>query len=173
MRDFIRRNHAPDIMARDVFKSGFQNNGANADLFVAGFPCQPFSAAGANSGESDCRGTIAFALVSWLEQQRPAAFVLENVAGLLHRHRLTFRKIMKKLRMIRSRKKFSNNKKSKKKTRAGYYKLHWAVLNSLDFGVPQAGMGQKKDSVSFSWCPSPHLTTVSLARIALASSSSA
>jgi hypothetical protein len=100
LRDFLRENHKPEILSRDVMGNGFQRSGADADLFVAGFPCQPFSAAGSNKGERDGRGQLGFAIIKWIQRQRPRSFILENVQGLATKHKPTFRKMIQKLRRI-------------------------------------------------------------------------
>jgi len=54
------------------------------DLLVAGFPCQPFSSLGDQSG-FDCkkgRGHLYLQIVRVLRSSKPKAFLLENVQGL-------------------------------------------------------------------------------------------
>lgn len=53
------------------------------DLFVGGFPCQPFSVAGKRRGFEDTRGTLFYHIAKIIKAKRPAAFLLENVPGLL------------------------------------------------------------------------------------------
>ncbi|KZX14371.1 DNA (cytosine-5-)-methyltransferase [Methanobrevibacter filiformis] len=54
------------------------------DIFLAGFPCQAFSAAGKKEGFKDkLRGTIFFHLAEMIESTRPKSFLLENVEGLI------------------------------------------------------------------------------------------
>jgi len=62
------------------------------DLLLAGFPCQPFSIAGVSKNKSlgrkhgfghATRGTLFFDVARIIEHHRPAAFVLENVKGLM------------------------------------------------------------------------------------------
>ena len=53
------------------------------DLFVGGFPCQPFSVAGKRRGFEDTRGTLFYHIARIIKHKRPAAFLLENVPGLL------------------------------------------------------------------------------------------
>eukprot|EP00438_Fugacium_kawagutii_P031718 Skav215634 [mRNA] locus=scaffold620:160430:160801:+ [translate_table: standard] len=59
------------------------------DLFFAGFPCQPFSNAGSSLGISEERGVIIIFIIRYIAQTRPKSFVLENVEGLLRRHKET------------------------------------------------------------------------------------
>lgn len=78
------------------------------DIFVAGFPCQPFSIAGVSKrnamGRShgfacEVQGTLFFDLARILQIKKPSAFILENVKNLVgHDKGRTFRTIMKVLR---------------------------------------------------------------------------
>lgn len=90
------------------------------ELLVAGFPCQPFSTAGAGLGFDDTRGTLFFDIARILQHARPRHFVLENVKGLLgHGSGETFKAIIGVL------------------TSLGYG-VTWQVLDSQDHGVPQS-----------------------------------
>lgn len=89
------------------------------DILTAGFPCQPFSIIGQGLGFADTRGTVFFEIERILADKRPKAFLLENVKQLVsHDHGRTLQIILQKLKDI------------------GYF-VHWAVLNALDFGLPQ------------------------------------
>lgn len=65
--------------------------GPGHDVLAAGFPCQPFSAAGASKrrsmgapdgfGDAD-QGLLFFEILRMLGKKRPAALLLENVKGL-------------------------------------------------------------------------------------------
>ena len=52
------------------------------DLLLAGFPCQPYSAAGRKRGLSDPRALIRKTL-DLIEREPPRALILENVRGIL------------------------------------------------------------------------------------------
>ncbi|MEY4480954.1 MAG: hypothetical protein RIQ84_116 [Pseudomonadota bacterium] len=55
------------------------------DILVAGFPCQPYSIAGLRKGLKDERGgDIFLAILKILKEKKPAAFLLENVKGMLN-----------------------------------------------------------------------------------------
>lgn len=89
------------------------------DLFVGGFPCQPFSVAGKRRGFEDTRGTLFYHIARIIKAKKPAAFLLENVPGLLsHNEGETYKTILETLSEL------------------GYC-LEWCVHNSADFGVPQ------------------------------------
>lgn len=54
------------------------------DFLLAGFPCQPFSAAGLQLGFEDTRGTLFFEIERILKEKTPYGFLLENVEGLVN-----------------------------------------------------------------------------------------
>lgn len=89
------------------------------DLLLAGFPCQAFSIMGKRQGFADTRGTMFFEIERILEYHRPPYILLENVKQLVtHDKGLTFRVILERLDKLG-------------------YKIHWKILNALDFGLPQ------------------------------------
>lgn len=111
------------------------------DVLLAGFPCQPFSIIGNRLGFDDIRGTLFFEIARILKDKKPALFVLENVKQLSrHNQGKTLNTILKTLKEIG-------------------YSVHWAVLNALDFGLPQKRertiiVGFLDPNVSFSFpCP--------------------
>ena len=66
------------------------------DLYVAGFPCQPFSTAGTHGGTSDPRGLIIVHIIRFITKNTPRTFLLENVKGLVSKkHRETFLAVMR------------------------------------------------------------------------------
>lgn len=90
------------------------------DILCAGFPCQPFSYAGKKEGfEDEARGTLFFDIYRILKAKKPKMFLLENVKGLIsHDNGNTLITILELLGKLG-------------------YKLHWKILNSHKFGVPQ------------------------------------
>ncbi len=90
------------------------------ELLCGGFPCQSFSIAGNRDGFGDPRGTLFFELARLAEARKPAYLLFENVPGLLsHDGGRTFAVILVTLDGLG-------------------YGVEWQVLNSKDFGVPQA-----------------------------------
>ncbi len=90
------------------------------DLLCGGFPCQSFSLAGKRKGFKDPRGTLFFEISRLAESRRPPYLLLENVPGILnHDKGQTFAAILRTLSDLG-------------------YGVEWMVLNSADFGVPQA-----------------------------------
>lgn len=91
----------------------------NVDVLCAGFPCQPFSIAGKNLGFDDERGSIIFKIASIAKEKQPKVLFLENVANLLRQDKgQTFKEIYSLLDSVG-------------------YEVHYEVLDSADFGVPQ------------------------------------
>ena len=52
------------------------------DLFVCGFPCQPFSGAGQRKGFDDPRAKAFQAMLRLIKKYRPKHIILENVASM-------------------------------------------------------------------------------------------
>ncbi|MDR0659857.1 MAG: DNA (cytosine-5-)-methyltransferase [Prevotellaceae bacterium] len=89
------------------------------DILFAGFPCQPFSIIGQRKGFDDIRGTLFFDIARILKHKRPKAFILENVKQLVgHDKGNTLKVILQSLKDLG-------------------YDVHYAVLNALDYGLPQ------------------------------------
>jgi DNA (cytosine-5)-methyltransferase 1 len=55
-----------------------------ADLYVFGFPCQPFSCSGNRKSFEDTRGTLIFEILRLAAVCKPRHLFAENVAGLLN-----------------------------------------------------------------------------------------
>ena len=89
------------------------------DILLGGFPCQAFSIAGKGLGFEDTRGILFFNIERILRAKRPRAFLLENVKRLTtHDNNRTFKVIQNRLKKLG-------------------YTVHYKVLNTLDYGLPQ------------------------------------
>ncbi|MCX7914552.1 MAG: DNA cytosine methyltransferase, partial [Thermodesulfovibrionales bacterium] len=77
----VYRRHWGGVEEADV-RSVDPKGIPDADMVVAGFPCQPFSCAGKMLGFRDERGTLFFEVVRILKEKRPPLVLLENVKGL-------------------------------------------------------------------------------------------
>lgn len=94
---------------------------APVDLYVCGFPCQPFSKAGHRLGLQDPRGTVFYGCLEYIRTHRPKHYVLENVKTLMTIDgSRTWRHIMTLLNEI-----------------PGYHVSH-KVVDTKDYGVPQS-----------------------------------
>lgn len=90
------------------------------DLLCAGFPCQPFSYSGKGLGFKDqTRGTLFFDILRIVKHHKPKMILLENVKGFKsHKGGKTMNTILNALK-------------------DEGYDIHWKILNSYDFGLPQ------------------------------------
>ena len=98
------------------------------DVLLAGFPCQAFSCAGKRYGFADTRGTLFFEIERILQEKKPAAFILENVEGLVGHDKKpnsnaklgrTLSIILEKLQQLG-------------------YQVTWQVLDAQHFGLAQS-----------------------------------
>jgi len=90
------------------------------DLIVGGVPCQAWSVAGKMKGFDDPRGKLWIDAIRLVKENKPKAFVFENVKGLIDpRNQSSLDLITKSLRDI------------------GYTINDPQLLNSYDFGLPQ------------------------------------
>lgn len=94
------------------------------DMFMGGFPCQPFSSAGMQMGTEDPygRGTMLGHIIRICKVKKPQYLFLENVKGFTHgKFQPIHDQLIKDLREM------------------GYGEepLAKAVLNSKDYGIPQ------------------------------------
>jgi len=113
-----------DILTKAKLKRG------EADVLIGGPPCQPFSksgfwATGTTKRLKDPRASTLENFLRVLEETQPRAFLLENVEGL------GFRGKDEGLQYIHTRLAQINAKQGSK------YKATTAVLNAIDYGVPQ------------------------------------
>lgn len=97
-----------------------ENDIPDHDILFAGFPCQPFSIIGQRQGFNDIRGTLFFDIARIIKHKRPKAFILENVKQLVgHDGGKTLKVILSTIEKD-----------------LGYH-VQYAVLNALDYGLPQ------------------------------------
>lgn len=120
-----------DKAARETYKLNFgeypsgdiatidSENIPDFDILCAGFPCQPFSIAGKRLGFEDTRGTLFFEVARIIKDKKPAAFVLENVKGLVNHDKGKTINIIEKTLMELG------------------YDIKCEILNALHHGVPQ------------------------------------
>jgi len=141
----IMANFPPKTFYDDLTKRD-NTQAEAADLYVAGFPCQPFSAAGKQQGFADelGRGTIFFKVREYIKAKSPKVFVLENVKGLTTlQGGKYFDAIMQSLEAL------------------GSYNIVHKIFDTKDHGVPQTrqriyicGIHKDHDMGTFSW-PQP------------------
>ena len=114
-------NNFPDIKNIGDITKVVPEDIEQYDILTAGFPCQPFSAAGVRGGFNDHmgRGEMFFYVANILQKTKPQYFILENVSGLIkHDNGKTLKTILETLTSI------------------GYI-IDYHLYNSFDFGLPQ------------------------------------
>ena len=122
----IQANHSPevfypDIQGRDVVSVPY------VDLYVAGFPCQPFSSMGKQQGFEDPCGIIFFDILKYIETKLPKVFVLENVKGLVKLNNgKDLNRILKLLRRVRLR------------DHSRAYVIKHQIIDTKEQGIPQS-----------------------------------
>ena len=115
---FIQQNHSPKVLYDDIVG---RDHGALpvVDIYVAGFPCQPFSGMGLKQGFDDKRMEAYNELVETLKHGRARSFIIENVRSLLyHKGGESMHRVLNDLRT------------------AGYT-VRWRVYLAEEFGLPQ------------------------------------
>lgn len=117
----IRANTSPSTLYDYDIRDRDNKKTPRVDLYVCGFPCQPFSRLGRRDGLDDARGTVFFGCIDYIRTQRPRYFVLENVRGLLtNDDGHTWNTVSNLLQSLPD------------------YSTHWTVLNTKDYGIPQS-----------------------------------
>ena len=121
-RATIEENFPQGQMYEDVTTRN-NEKAPRCDLYVAGFPCQPFSTAGKQQGFQDTqgRGRIFFYVRDYIAKQQPRSFVLENVSGLKSVEKgKYFASIMRSLAQL------------------GKYNISHEILDTKHHGVPHS-----------------------------------
>lgn len=89
------------------------------DFIVGGAPCQAFSIVGKRLGFEDARGTLFYEFARVIKECEPKVFLFENVKGILnHDNGKTWHVIYDIFKDLG-------------------YDVHFRVLNSKDYGIPQ------------------------------------
>lgn len=99
-------------------KKSIHREAAALDLYVAGFPCTPFSSKGLKLGWSDVNSKPFWAAAKTITVMRPKVAILENVMGLKHNNGLEM--VLGVLRGIH-----------------GYEVVALEGLSNHHFGIPQ------------------------------------
>ena len=89
------------------------------DIICGGFPCQSFSKVGLKKGFNDNRGMLIFEIIRIAKYHQPNILFLENVEYILKiNNGNVIKKIVKELENIN-------------------YRVHYKLLNSSLYGIPQ------------------------------------
>ena len=115
----LNENYKIPIIFTDITKRKIEDV-PNIDLYICGFPCQPFSQAGDRKGFSDSRGNVFWNCLDVIKTKQPKYFILENVKNILkHDKGKTWSIIRNSLEELPD------------------YSVYWKVLNTRDYGIPQ------------------------------------
>ena len=85
-RKTLEENFAPSIIYDDIATRTIETI-EPVDVYLAGFPCQPFSQQGFHGGLQDGRAGPIAHILRYLDYHAPRLVVLENVKGLALCHR--------------------------------------------------------------------------------------
>lgn len=111
----------PEIVYDDVTTRNHED-APEVDLYVAGSPCQSFSATGKQRGLDDIRGAVIFSVIDYISIKEPSMFILENVSTILTQANGNTWKVIKD-RMD--------------KGFGGKYKVEYKCISPHEFGYPQ------------------------------------
>ena len=132
-RETYIANHYTKKMVNDMTEPDYIGDEYYSDLNVSGLPCQSFSLAGKRLGELDPRGLLFFDFLRYVKNQNPKYFIIENVKGLLSDNNgETFRNWIQLLGQSENGNTFMFPHED-----SLMYNLHWQVLNTKDYGLPQ------------------------------------
>ena len=125
----IKANYNPEILfgdkegpfpEGDITKRNIEDV-PDIDLYICGFPCQPFSTSGKRKGLEDKRGNVFWSCLEVIKARKPKYFIFENVRGILsHDKGNTWKVILKELNNLN----------------IYGYTISWETLNTKDFGIP-------------------------------------
>ena len=117
---YINENHKPEILFGDIQTRDI-NDIPDIDLYVSGFPCQPFSKANKFKTDIDSRLNLFTNCLDVIKKKNPKFFILENVKTLVTLNKGSyFNDILEQLE------------------KNGKYNVSWKVLNTKDYGIPQS-----------------------------------
>jgi len=116
----IKENYKPRILYGDMKKRDLLSI-PPIDMYVSGFPCQPFSIANKFKSPVDPRLDLSKNCVDVIFHSKPACFILENVITLATLNEGSyFNDIIQQLE--------TDN----------IYNIHWSKMNTKDYGIPQS-----------------------------------
>ncbi len=115
----INANYNPKKIYADITKRNHREL-PDIDVYVAGFPCQPFSSAGLQKGMEDARSNVMLECISVIKIKQPPIFILENVKNFKNVQKgEPFNYLLNELNSIKK------------------YNIHVDLLNTKHYGIPQ------------------------------------
>ena len=126
-------NHSTKKMINDMTVPDYEGEEWYSDINISGLPCQSFSLAGKRLGELDARGLLFYDFYRYVKNQQPKYFIIENVKGLLSMDKgNVFNNWKALLGQSENGNMFLHTHED-----SLMYNLHWKVLNTKNFGLPQ------------------------------------
>lgn len=115
----IKANYLPEVIYDDITTRDHALL-PDIDMYVCGFPCQPFSSMGNKLGTNDPRGNIMNHCIEVIKLKLPDFFILENV---------------KNFKYIDKSKPY--NYLTETLNEIGFYDVYIDLLNTKHYGLPQ------------------------------------
>ena len=116
---FANYNITEDCWFSDIRLFNAERYKGKVDFIIGGAPCQAFSMVGKRLGFDDTRGTLFYEFARIIKEVEPKLFLFENVKGILtHDGGKTWKVIHSVFEELG-------------------YDVHFRVLNSKDYGIPQ------------------------------------
>ncbi len=139
-RQSILANYNPEVIYEDIL-SRKNSQLPDIDIYVCGFPCQPFSSIGLKRGSKDKRSNIMMECIDVIKQKQPKIFILENVKNFVNIEKgKVFNFLLQQLQSERN------------------YHVNYKILNTKDYGIPHNReriyiVGIRKDvlTADFTW----------------------
>jgi DNA (cytosine-5)-methyltransferase 1 len=121
----IKANYNPNKIYTDITKRKHALL-PDIDIYVCGFPCQPFSLMGNKMGTEDSRSNIMYQCIKVIKKKLPKIFILENVKNFKFiQEGQPFNYLLSELKKIKN-----HNKELA-------YNVSFDILNTKDYGIPQ------------------------------------
>jgi len=121
----IKANYHPKKIYTDITKRKHACL-PDIDMYVCGFPCQPFSLMGNKMGTEDSRSNIMYQCIKVIQKKLPKVFILENVKNFKFiQNGQPFNYLLNQLKII------------KNKNKEIAYNVSFDILNTKDYGIPQ------------------------------------
>lgn len=116
---FANYNITEERWFSDIREFHADKYNGQVDLLVGGAPCQAFSMVGKRLGFEDARGTLFYEFARLIKESNPKVFIFENVKGLYNHDKGRTWSVMCDI------------------FKELGYDIHYRVLNSKDYGIPQ------------------------------------
>lgn len=118
VEETYNENHECDLTVKDIQEFNINSIEQNVHGIIGGPPCQSFTNAYDSDGLDDERGGLMYEYIKFVEELNPHFFVMENVPGLLHKHKESFDEVKEYFEELG-------------------YTIHYKKLNASYYNVPQ------------------------------------